>query len=93
MSKLPSGLDLRGCIFTDEGSSKTIYNGDLKVILPATDLQLPSDLGALSPSVALYTCERDKQLGSFAIHRAGKRPGTPRIPLSHPPPCCLALMG
>jgi hypothetical protein len=92
MSKLPSGPDLRGRIFTDEGSSRTIYNGDLKVILPATDLQLLSDLGELSPSVALYGCERDQQHGSFAIHRAGKRPGTPGIPLSHPPPCCLALL-
>ena len=50
MSELPSGLDLRGRIFTDEGSSKTIYNGDLKVLLPATDLQLLLDLSKPSSS-------------------------------------------
>jgi|HubBroStandDraft_6_1064221.scaffolds.fasta_scaffold17873_2 hypothetical protein len=92
MSELPSGLDLRGRIFTDEGSSKTIYNGDLKVLLPATDLQLLLDLSKPSSSIALYTCERDERHGHFEIHRTGKRPGTRRIPLSHPPPSCLALL-
>jgi len=79
-------------VITDPETSSTIYNGELKVILPAVDLHSVSELCRLSRKIALYICERRGRHGSIEIYRADANRGTTRIALNHPPTFCLAML-
>lgn len=79
-------------VVTDPASLSEIYNGELKVIVPATDLQtvsfiLPPDIG-----IALYACEGGTRRGRLNIFRLGSERGTARVSVCHPPTLCLALL-
>jgi hypothetical protein len=82
----------RGGIVTDQATSQTIYNGDLKVITPATDLQPLLEIWGDNSSTIIYTCERVGRYGPTEIYRAGMAHGIAATPLEYPPTFCLALI-
>ena len=84
---------LHPSVITDPETSSTIYNGELKVILPAVDLSSVLEICRLGSKIALYVCEGGGRHGNFEIYRAGAKRATARIPLKHPPTFCLALLG
>src|SRR5215831_5441998 len=79
-------------ITTDPATSATLYNGDLKVIVPAADLAVVSNRCRLSSRISIYSCERGDRRAAFAIHRAGVKRRSIQVPVSHPPTFCLALL-
>jgi hypothetical protein len=79
-------------VITDQATSKTIYNGEFKIIVPAADLPLVVSICRLSSSIALYTSARGSRPGQFEIYRAGVPGGGTRMPLIQPPTLCLALL-
>jgi hypothetical protein len=88
----PHRSTIHGAIITDQATSQTIYNGDLKVITPATDLQLLLKIWSDHSSTTIYTCERSGRLGPVEIYRAGVARGVARTPLHYPPTSCLGLI-
>ena len=84
---------LHPSVITDPETSSTIYNGELKVILPAVDLSSVLEICRLGSKIALYVCEGGGRHGNFEIYRAGAKRAAARIPLKHPPTFCLALLG
>src|SRR5271169_222424 len=83
---------MRSSVTTDAETSSTIYNGELKVILPAVDLPSVKEVCRLNSKIALYVCERASRRGSLEIYRADAERGATRIPLNHPPAFCLAML-
>jgi hypothetical protein len=83
---------MRPSVITDPETSSTIYNGELKMILPAVDLPSLKEICRLSSKIAIYVCERGGRRGSFEIYRADAQRGATRIPLNHPPTFCLAML-
>src|SRR5271166_5820607 len=79
-------------VVTDPATSATIYNGDLKAIVPAADLAAVSNICRPSSRLSIYTCERGGRHGRFALYRAGARRGMTRVPVPHPPTFCLSLI-
>ena len=82
----------RGAIMTDQATSQTIYDGDLKVIIPAVDTQSLLEILGDDGSTTIYTCERAGRHGAVEIYRAGVARGTPATPVRYPPTFCLALI-
>jgi Family of unknown function (DUF6212) len=82
----------RDAIVTDQATSQTIYNGDLKVIIPAIDQQSLREILGGDSSTTIYTCERAGRHVPTEIYRAGVARGVAGLPLHHPPPFCLALI-
>jgi hypothetical protein len=82
----------RGAIMTDQATSQTIYNGDLKVIIPAVDTQSLLEILGDDGSTTIYTCERAGRHGAVEIYRAGVARGAAATPLRYPPTFCLALI-
>ena len=83
---------MRPAVTTDPETSSTIYNGELKIILPAVDLPSLREICRLSSKIAIYICERGDRRGSFEIYRADSERGATRISLNHPPTFCLAML-
>ena len=83
---------MRPAVTTDPETSSTIYNGELKIILPAVDLPSVREICRLSSKIAIYICERGGRRGSCEIYRADAERGATRIPLNHPPTFCLAML-
>jgi hypothetical protein len=79
-------------VITDHVSFGTMYNSELKVIVPAVDLKSVVDGCRLSPYIALYGCQRRDPSGSFEILRVGAKRTAARVPMRHPPTFCLALL-
>jgi hypothetical protein len=82
---------MRPSVITDPNTSSTIYNGELKVILPAVDLSSLLETCRLGDHIAVYVCERAGRHGVFEIYRTDAKRGSARIPLKYPPTFCLAL--
>ena len=82
----------RPSVIADPETSGTIYNGELKVIVPAGDLRAATEVCRLSDRLAIYVCERAVRGSDFEVYRAGAPRGPARIPLNHPPTFCLALL-
>jgi hypothetical protein len=79
-------------VVADPETSGTIYDGELKVIVPAGDLREATDVCRLGGKIAIYACERAGRRGNFEIYRAGTERRPARVPLNHPPTFCLALL-
>jgi hypothetical protein len=79
-------------VVTDPASLSAIYDGELKVIVPATDLQTVLFILPPHSGIAIYACEGGTRRGRFDIFRAGAERGTTRVPVHHPPTVCLALL-
>jgi hypothetical protein len=79
-------------VVTDPASLSAIYDGELKVIVPATDLQTVFFILPPNSGIAIYACEGGTRRGRFDIFRAGAERGTTRVPVHHPPTFCLALL-
>jgi len=79
-------------VTADPGTSASIYNGELKVIVPGVDIRAATELCRLDGRLAIYVCERTGRRRGFEIYRAGAPCGAGQVPLNHPPPFCLALI-
>jgi hypothetical protein len=79
-------------VTADPETSASIYNGDLKVIVPAVDLGAATEICRLDDRLAVYVCERAGRRRGFEICRAGAPRGAGQVPLSHSPTFCLALL-
>lgn len=82
----------RSSVVADPETSGSIYNGELKVIVPAGDLRTVTEVCKLSGRLTIYFCKRSGRRGGFEIYRVGAPRGPARIPLNHPPTFCLALL-
>jgi hypothetical protein len=79
-------------VVTDPASSRAIYNGELKIIVPAADLQTVLFICRPTSGTVIYACEGGNRRERFEIFPAGVERGTARIPVHHPPTFCLALL-
>ena len=73
-------------VTADPGTSASIYNGELKVIVPGVDIRAATELCRLDGRLAIYVCERAGRRRGFEIYRAGAPRGAGQVPLNHPPP-------
>jgi hypothetical protein len=79
-------------IITDPESLRTLFNGEIKIIVPFSEystifegLQLPS-------MIAVYAYARLDRDAAFDIFQPNKHRKPARVPLPHPPVFCLALI-
>ena len=82
----------RSSVAGDLETLGSIYNGELKIIVPAGDLRAATQVCRLGGRLAIYICERSGRRGGFEIYRASASRGPAQILLNHPPTFCLALL-
>ena len=79
-------------VVTDPDTSATLYNGEIKVILPAVDVAAINRLLQLPPSLARYICARADDSDNFHVSRFSRRDRSARVSVLHPPTFCLAML-
>lgn len=79
-------------IITDPESLRTLFNGEIKIIVPFSEYSTIVDGLQLPPMIAVYACARLDRDAAFDIFRPNKHRELARVPLPHPPVFCLALI-
>jgi Family of unknown function (DUF6212) len=79
-------------IITDPESLRTLFNGEIKIIVSFSEYSTIVDSLQLPSMVAIYACARLDRDAGFDIFQPNKHREPARVPLPHPPVFCLALI-